>query len=348
MTSRILTIVFVGLVVACSGGPGSSGEDRGALRAQALQVFGVLTPEAVSASNPVTDAKVRLGRMLYYDPRLSKNHDVACNSCHLLAEFGVDHEATSPGHRGQRGGRNSPTVYNAAFHAAQFWDGRAADVEEQAKGPILNPIEMAMPSEEAAVAVLRSIPGYAPLFRAAFPGEGQPITYDNIARAIAAFERRLTTPSRFDDFVGDEPEALTDEELRGLALFVETGCPTCHMGPMLGGTLYRKIGLVHPYDTGDLGRYEVTKQEADRFVFKVPSLRNVNETGPYFHDGGVQTLDEAVRLMGWHQLGRELSSADRLAIIAFLQSLTGRVDPEYIAKPTLPESGPTTPKPDPS
>jgi cytochrome c peroxidase len=225
---RIAALILMGTLAACGGqerqepaepttptapaaAPAAappSATDRAALRSRARGVFGKLPAEASNPANPVTDAKVALGRTLYYDARLSKNQDIACNSCHLLGSFGVDGQPNSPGHRGQRGDRNSPTVYNAALHVAQFWDGRAADVEEQAKGPVLNPIEMAMPSEAAVVAVLESIPGYAPLFQAAFPEDAQPITYDNMARAIGAFERRLMTPSAFDAFLAGNDAAL--------------------------------------------------------------------------------------------------------------------------------------------
>ena len=341
--------VAVGLILGCAGG-GLVSEplDRAALSQQAKAAFGTLPFEASSAENPVTESKITLGRMLYYEKRLSKNHDVACNSCHLLDKFGVDGKPTSSGHRGQLGGRNSPTVYNAAFHIAQFWDGRAANVEEQAKGPPLNPIEMAMASEAHVETVLRSIPGYATLFQATFPGETGPITYDQMARAIGAFERRLITPSRFDRFQQGELGALSEAELQGLDVFMSTGCVTCHNGPAIGGRMYQKLGLLHPYPTDDLGRYDVTGAEADRHVFKVPSLRNIAETGPYFHDGQVSPLAEAVRLMAHHQLGRELSDSDLEAIVAFLGSLTGTLDVSYIAKPRLPPSGPTTPAPDPS
>jgi cytochrome c peroxidase len=354
---RTLSTVFgqcalaaaAGLVLTTAGvGSWARAQDRVELSVQAKQIFGTLPVEAPSESNPVTEPKIELGRKLYYDARLSKNHDVSCNSCHGLSEFGVDGEPTSKGHRDQRGGRNSPTVYNAAFHIAQFWDGRAADVEAQAKGPPLNPIEMAMPSEQAVEAVLQSIPDYGPLFRAAFPDEDGPITYDQMARAIGAFERRLVTPSDFDRFQSGELDILSEAELRGLDLFVATGCITCHNGPALGGAMYQKIGLVHPYPTADLGRYEVTKSEADRYAFKVPSLRNVAKTRPYFHDGRIPTLEEVAVLMAHHQLGRELPDEDVKAIVAFLGSLTGAIDAEYIAMPELPESGPSTPAPDPN
>jgi cytochrome c peroxidase len=325
-----------------------AGPDREALRSSARSIFGTLPDIAESAANPVTDAKVRLGATLYLDPRLSKNHDISCNSCHDLARFGVDGEPTSPGHRGQRGARNSPTVYNAALHLAQFWDGRAADVEEQAKGPVLNPIEMAMPSEEAVVEVLRSIPGYAPLFAAAFPGEKQPITYDNMARAIGAFERTLMTPSRFDAFLDGQDAALSDAELAGLATFLDAGCTACHLGPAVGGRSYQKLGAVKPFPTEDPGRFAVTQEEADRGAFKVPSLRNVEKTGPYFHDGSVTSLQEAIRIMAEHQLGRSLTPEQVRSLEVFLVALTGTPAPESLRPPPLPESGPDTPGPDPS
>ena len=322
--------------------------DVEALRATAASIFGVLPAVAVNAANPLTPEKVDLGRMLYYDPRLSKNHDISCNSCHLLASFGQDAEPTSPGHRGQRGGRNSPTVYNAALHVSQFWDGRAVDVEEQAKGPVLNPIEMAMPSEAAVVAVLNSIPGYVDAFAAAFPEDPEPLNYDNMARAIGAFERNLLTPGRFDEFLQGDVDKLSDTELAGLETFIETGCITCHMGPLVGGSVYQKLGLVKVYETDDQGRFELTGVEADRMVFKVPSLRNIAETGPYLHDGSIVTLEQVVSIMAEHQLGKTLSAEENASIRAFLAALTGEVDESYVAKPTLPESGPDTPAPDPS
>ena len=309
---------------------------REEVQARAKAVFGALPAEATSTANPVTEPKIRLGRMLYYEPRMSINGKIACNSCHPLARFGADGEPTSEGHEGKRGARNSPTTLNAAFHIAQFWDGRAADVEEQAKGPVLNPVEMGMPDADYVVRVLSGLPGYAPLFAAAFPGDPDPITYDNVAKAIGAFERRLVTPGRFDAFLGGQLDALSDAEVAGLETFLDTGCPTCHQGATVGGLMYQKIGLVHPYPTNDLGRYEVTKNDADKYFFKVPSLRNVQKTGPYFHDGGVTTLDDAVRKMAWHQLGKQLPDEDAQSIVVFLGSLTGRVDEAYVAQPELP------------
>lgn len=339
----LLATTLVGMGLAL---PAAAQDDAAALAARARAVFGVLPDEVPNPENPVTDAKVELGRMLYYEPRVSKSHQFSCNSCHLLDRFGVDGEPTSLGHGGQRGDRNAPTVYNAALHLSQFWDGRAADVEEQAQGPVLNPVEMAMPSAAFVNEVLRSIPGYRPLFEKAFPGEAQPVRFENFARAVAAFERRLTTPGRFDRFLQGDTSALDAAERQGLRTFLEVGCTTCHVGATVGGTMYQKIGLVVPYPTEDLGRYKVTGNESDKYVFKVPSLRNVAKTAPYFHDGSVKTLPEAVRLMGHHQLGRELRDAQVGEIVAFLNALTGEIDPDRVAKPELPASGPETPGPE--
>lgn len=319
-----------------------------ALASKAAATFGALPTSAPNADNPGTPAKIDLGRMLYYEKRLSKNHDVSCNSCHLLDAYGVDSEPTSPGHRGQRGGRNSPTVYNAALHVAQFWDGRSPDVEAQAKGPVLNPIEMAAPSEAHIVSLLASMPGYVDAFAAAFPEDEASLSYDNMARAIGAFERNLITPSRFDAFMAGDASALDAKEQRGLATFMATGCTTCHTGATLGGLLYRKIGFIFPYETEDKGREDVTGNVADRHVFKVPSLRNVVETGPYFHDGSITDVAEAVRIMGYHQLGVTLREDQVSDVVAFLGSLSGAVDAAYIAEPELPASTIDTPEPDPS
>ncbi len=319
-----------------------------ALRAQAQQIFGPLPAEAPNPANPITPAKIELGRMLYYEPRLSKNHDISCNSCHPLDKFGVDAEKTSPGHAGQRGERNSPTVYNAALHIRQFWDGRAADVEEQAKGPVLNPIEMAMPDEATVLAVLPSIPGYRPRFAAAFPGQEPAITYDNMARAIGAFERRLLTPGSFERWLAGDDAALSKAQQEGLRTFISTGCPTCHAGPAFGGMMFQKLGLVEPYPTADQGRQQATGKPDDQGFFKVPSLRNAAKTGPWFHDGSIQEFDMAIRVMARFQLGRTLTYAQAGSIAGFLEALTGDVDPAYIAKPELPASGPDTPAPDPS
>lgn len=314
-----------------------------------LQAYAPLPAAIESAKNPLSEPKIALGRMLYYDKRLSKNQDVACNDCHLLDRYGVDNKPVSSGHRQQTGTRNSPSVYNAAGHFAQFWDGRAADVEEQAKGPLLNPVEMALADADGALRVLKSIPGYVAAFRAAFPEEKDPLTFDNLARAIGAFERKLVTPSRWDRFLRGDRTALTDEEQRGFKTFVANGCPTCHMGAYLGGQMFQKLGLIKPWpNTKDQGRFEVTKQESDRMFFKVPALRDVTQTAPYFHDGSEPSLERAVQRMAEHQLGRELSGADAKSIVVWLGALTGELPSAYIAKPELPASTKKTPKPDPT
>jgi len=311
-----------------------------------LEVFATL-PASSPGPAAATEDQIRLGRMLYYEPRLSKSQTISCNTCHDLAKYGVDGEPTSDGHKGQKGDRNSPTVYNAAAHFAQFWDGRAPDVEAQAKGPVLNPVEMAMPNEKTVVAVLASMPEYVELFKSAFPGDAKPITYDNMAKAIGAFERRLMTPSRWDALLAGGEKALTAGELVGLTTFLETGCQVCHNGALLGGTTYQKIGATKPYArSADPGRFNLTKNEADRSVFKVPSLRNIEKTGPYYHDGGVASLEEAVRQMAEYQLGKSLTPEETKQIIDFLKVLTGRIDAEYIKAPVLPKSTATTPKPD--
>lgn len=267
---------------------------------------------------------IALGRKLYLDPRLSINNKISCNSCHKLDGFGVDNEPTSPGHEGKRGDRNSPTTFNAVYHIAQFWDGRAKDLEEQALGPILNPVEMGMPNEKAVIKKLSGIKEYVAAFKKAFPKQKKPLTYKNIGEAIGAFEKTLVTPSRFDDFLNGDSNALSSAEKRGLKKFIDKGCVSCHNGPVLGGNSYQLLGAANDYKTKDLGRFNVTKDEDDKKFFKVPSLRNVAKTAPYFHDGKVKTLSEAIRLMAWHQLDEKVGSGFIEDVEAFLGSLTAK------------------------
>ena len=321
---------------------------RPEIAADDLKGYEVLPAVFENPDNEVTEEKIQLGRMLYFEKRLSKNHDVSCNSCHMLDKYGVDNKPTSPGHKGQLGGRNSPTVYNAGGHIAQFWDGRAKDLEEQAKGPILNPVEMAMPDEATVVTVLKSMPGYVDAFKAAFPDDADPVTYDNMAKAIGAFERKLVTPSRFDKWLEGDEDALTDQEVTGFAKFIKLGCPTCHVGPAVGGTSFQKLGLVKPWpDESDLGRFDHTEEEDDKMKFRVPSLRNIDKTGPYFHKGQITELREVVKKMAWHQLGQELTEEDVDNLVVFLKSLTGELPTDYIEPPELPESTDATPAPNP-
>lgn len=310
----------------------------------ALGMFQPLIEVAENPENPVTDAAVNLGRMLYYDTRLSEDRSLSCNTCHDLASYGDDGLKTSKGIGDQVGARSAPTVYNAAIHISQFWDGRAKDVEEQAIGPVTNPIEMGMPDPAYVLKVLKSIPGYVEAFKATFPDDEEPLTFVNVGKAIGAFERKLMTPSPFDDFLKGDDAALTDAEKHGLNLFITTGCTVCHNGMGIGGHLYQKLGLVKEWPTEDLGRYEVTGVETDKYFFKVPSLRNITETAPYLHDGSVETLPEIVSKMAEYQLGRILSDEDVDAIVTFLGALKGRVDEDYIREPELPADGPDTPK----
>lgn len=307
-----------------------------------------LPAEIPSPANPITEDKIKLGRALFYETRLSASNEISCNTCHVLSKDGADARPSSIGHKKQEGRRNAPTVYNAAGHAAQFWDGRAKDVEEQSKGPITNPVEMAMESDQNVLAELSRVPWYREQFAKAFPGEASPITMDNLARAIGAFERRLVTPSRWDRFLAGETGALTDAEKKGFATFVRTGCQACHSGTYVGGQSFQKLGAVVPWpSTRDLGREEVTKQEGDRMLFKVPSLRNVARTAPYFHDGSVKTLEEAVRLMGKHQLGKDLPEGDVQVIVTWLGSLTGEIPRDYVAEYKVPAEIPPAPNPAP-
>lgn len=308
----------------------------------------------VPADNPTTQAKVELGRMLYFDPRLSIDGTVSCNSCHNVMTGGTDNRPVSVGVKGQKGGRSAPTVFNAAFLSAQFWDGRAATLEDQAKGPILNPIEMGMPSEEAVLERLRSIPGYVERFAQVFGG-GDPLTYDNVARAIAAYERTLITPgSPYDRYVKGDKRAMTEAQVRGMETFASVGCTSCHSGPLFSGPrmpmgegfyakfpVYTDNAYVRKYRLDeDPGRYQVTGKEADKHMWKVPTLRNIALTAPYFHNGSVKDLDEAVRVMAKVQLNKTLSERQVQDIVAFLGALTGTF-PE-MSMPRLPATPGTT------
>jgi len=286
---------------------------------------------------PANPAQADLGRMLYFDKRLSKTGTQACNSCHPLDKFGADGNPTSPGAEGQLGGRNSPTTYHAAGYFAQFWDGRASTVEEQAKGPLTNPVEMGLKDGAHVESILKGIPGYAPLFAKAFPQDKQPITYDNVGKAIGMFERGLVTPSRWDAYLKGDKNALTAQEVEGLRIFTNVGCMVCHTGEFVGGTMYEKVGAVEPWpNQADQGRFQVTKSEGDRMMFKVPTLRNIGKTAPYFHDGSAKTLGQAVTMMGKHQLGLDLSQEEVASISAWLESLTGELPLTYIKEPALP------------
>jgi cytochrome c peroxidase len=288
---------------------------------------------------------VELGKKLFFDPRLSKSGFISCNSCHNLSMGGSDNLPTSIGDMWQRGPINAPTVLNSSLNVAQFWDGRAADLQEQAGGPIANPGEMAF-THTLAVDILQSIPGYVREFKQTF-GTDQ-ITIDHVTAAIAEFEKTLVTPNaRFDQWLLGKEDAMTEKELAGYQLFKISGCIACHNGEALGGTSFQRMGIVEPYHATSPaeGRSAVTGKDADRFSFKVPTLRNVELTYPYFHDGAADTLTEAVDIMGRLQLGKKFSEEENAQIVAFLKTLTG--DQPSFALPILPPSSDATPRPTP-
>jgi cytochrome c peroxidase len=320
-----------------------------------LAVIGTIAGAAVAnaedLAKPIQPPKqinlgmVELGKKLYFDPRLSKSGFISCNSCHNLSMGGTDNIPTSIGDKWQQGPINAPTVLNSSLAVAQFWDGRAADLKEQAGGPIANPGEMGF-THQLAVGVLQTIPEYVREFKMVF-GKDK-IDIDQVTAAIAEFEKTLVTPnSRFDQWLLGKKDALTADELAGWTLFKESGCVACHNGEALGGTSFQKMGLVEPYKTtaAAKGRADVTGADADRMMFKVPTLRNVELTYPYFHDGAYWTLKEAVDIMGRLQLGKKFTDKENAQIVAFLKSLTG--DQPIFRLPILPPSRDNTPKPTP-
>lgn len=301
-------------------------------------------------NNPATPAKMELGKMLYFDPRLSASHAISCNSCHNIGLAGADAEETSIGHQWQRGGRNAPTVLNAVFNTAQFWDGRAKDLEEQAGGPMVNPVEMASPKEHLAEQ-LAALPGYVTAFKAAFRGEAQPVTLANAQKAIAVFEATLITPNApFDKYLRGDASALNAKQKEGLQFFMSRGCAACHNGINIGGGMYAPFGVVEKpgaelLPPQDKGRFMVTKTAGDEYVFRSPSLRNIALTAPYFHTGRAWDLRQAVGVMGSSQLGTQLTADEIDKIVAFLESLTG--EQTKIVYPLLPPSVTSTPRPQP-
>lgn len=297
-----------------------------------------------------TATRVELGKQLYFDPRLSESHAISCNACHRIGMGGVDMQETSIGHRWQRGPRNAPTVLNAVFNTVQFWDGRAKDLKEQAGGPLVNPIEMGT-TEKHVVEQLSGIPGYVTEFHDAFPNEKQPITFKNVRDLIALFEATLITPNApFDRFLKGDESALNEQQKKGLQLFISKGCASCHDGINIGGGKYAPFGVVEKpgaefLPPNDHGRFEVTKTPSDEYVFKVPTLRNIALTIPYFHSGKSWSLHQAVAVMGSSQLGIKLSASEVDDVTAFLTSLTGQQP--HVVYPIMPPSDSTTPRPKP-
>lgn len=344
MKNRLLAfgiIVFViGLVIACSGEKKS---DQKVEKEEVDNVFANASALFQSISSlqltPPDPNKVELGKYLFFDTRLSGEGNISCNSCHNLATYGVDNLQFSPGDApGTFGGRNSPTVFHAALHKMQFWDGRAADVEEQAGGPILNPLEHNIKSEQELVDRLKEVELYQELFAKAFDDE-DPITFDNLTHAIGAFERTLVPESRFDQYLDGDKEALSVQEKRGLKTFIDKGCITCHSGVALGGQMLQKFGLFSDYwketqsEDIDLGLYEISEDESEKYFFKVPGLRNITHTAPYFHDGSVDDLKVAVRIMGKLQRNVDLTEEEIDDIVVFFGSLSADVSDEVKQNP---------------
>lgn len=344
-TLKLFTLLIIFSIASCGEKKGpkenvmekqmkamkASSELEAEIGKRARSTFQPLATSADNPANPVTDVKVKLGKILYFDNRLSKDQTQSCNTCHDLNTFGVDRQPVSPGDNGGDGTENSPTVLNAALHTTQFWDGRAKDVEEQAGMPITNPVEMNIPSEQFLVDRLSEVEMYQIFFKEAFPEESQPLTYANIQNALAAFERTLLTPSKFDEYISGNANALSVDEKRGLKTFMEVGCTTCHMGSLLGGNLFQKFGVYGEYweATGSThiseGRAAITGNEAEKYMFKVPSLRNVAETYPYFHDGSVASLEEATRIIAKLNLNVDLTDEQVKDLVTFMQALTADV-----------------------
>lgn len=322
--------------------------DADQLRERAQLMFKPIpTIEEVVTEKQVTPEQIELGKWLFFEPRLSKSHIISCNTCHSVGTGGADNIRVSIGHGWQHGPRNSPTVLNAVFNAAQFWDGRAADLKEQAKGPVQASVEMNS-TPELVEETLRSIPEYVEMFQKAFPGQAEPVTFDNMATAIEAFEITLVTPnSKFDQFLKGE-NALDEAELKGLDTFMSKGCVACHNGVNVGGQNYFPFGVVKKPGSdilpeSDRGRFMVTNTASDDYVFRAGPLRNIALTAPYFHSGEVWDLEEAVAIMGSSQLGTELTDDEAKSIAVFLHTLTG--EQPQVVYPTLPRSRAETPRP---
>lgn len=329
----LLIVCFAGLSLA------DSGED---LLNQSKNIFRPLPQVMSSDKNPITPEKVNLGKILLYETRISSDGTVSCVRCHPIGLYAADGLKKSIGNNCRVNPRNAPTLFNAAGQISANWIGTRADVEDQAKQSVIGPPSFGMPSYEAVEKKLKEIKGYIDLFKKAFPNENEPVTVDHFAKAVGAFERTLVTPSPFDAFLRGSKGLLKEQEKRGLKTFVEAGCITCHSGPYVGGQMYDKFGVIEPYwkytksEEIDDGRYVVTKNEIDKYVFKVSVLRNVAKTSPYFHDGSVDKLSDAVWIMGRIQLGKDLTQLQVEDIVAFLKSLTGKISKGALKVPLIP------------
>ncbi len=348
MKKHATLLLAAGLALGGSAALAAGAPDADAVRQTARQFFQPIpTAEAVIQERGISPDSIELGRWLFFEPRLSRSHIISCNTCHSVGTGGADNIQTSIGHGWQHGPRNSPTVLNALFNGAQFWDGRAADLKEQAKGPVQASVEMNNTPDQVEE-TLKSLPEYVALFQKAYPKDKDPVNFENMAHAIEAFESTLLTPgSKFDRFLAGA-DSLDEIEIKGLDLFMSKGCVACHQGINVGGQGYFPFGVVKkpgaeilPPD--DKGRFTVTHTASDEYVFRAGPLRNIALTAPYFHSGDVWSLEQAVAIMGSSQLGQELNDGEVKAIVRFLHTLTG--EQPQVVYPTLPPSTAATPRP---
>ena len=341
VTTILRFFLSFAMVLVLAGSALAGAEDKD-LMTRANQIFGPLPQSMPSEQNPITPSKVKLGKLLYYETRISVDGTVSCAKCHPISLYAADGLKKSRGNNCKENPRNAPTILNAAAQISAHWIGNRTGVEDQAKQALVGPPSFGMPSYESVEKIFKGIRGYVILFQEAFPEDKEPVNVDNFAKAIGAFERTLMTPAPFDDFMKGNSGVLSERQKRGLQTFLDTGCMTCHFSPYLGGQMYQKFGILEPYwnytksEKVDDGRFSVTKSEADKYVFKVPVLRNVAMTMPYFHDGSVDKLDRAIWIMAKIQLGKELSKEKVEDIDAFLNSLTGKLSDDAITVPVLP------------
>ncbi len=332
----LLVILYLSVAIAASA------DDDESLIRRASQILGTLPASMPTEENPITPEKVKLGKILFYEPRISIDGTISCSKCHPLALYAADGLKKSIGHNCKENPRNDPTVFNAASQISEHWIGNRSSVEDQAKQAVIGPPAFGMPSYDSVEKVLRSFKEYEILFKTAFPSDKDPVTVDNFAKAVGAFERTLITPAPFDAFLKGASDALTAQQKKGLAAFMDQGCAGCHISPYIGGQMYQKFGLFEPYqkytksEKLDEGRFAVTNSERDKYVFKVPVLRNVAMTPPYFHDGSVNRLEDAVWIMGKLQLGKDLAKEQAGDIAAFLHALTGKIPEDAMTVPLLP------------
>jgi cytochrome c peroxidase len=341
---RCVGIIVSSAIALVPAQPGRATEDT-ALLSEAREILKPLPTDMATSEHPISPERIELGRTLFFDSRISVDGTVNCARCHQPALYGVDALTKSRGANDKLNPRNAPTVLNAGLQFTEHWRGERKSLEDQAQQSLIGPVSFGNPDYAAVIHKIKALRGYLELFQKAFPGEQDPVKPEDWGVAIGAYERTLVTPSRFDDYLNGSIEALSPLERTGLKKFIETGCVACHNGPAVGGGRFAKFGVVEDYwkETGsqeiDKGRFDITHDPADMYVFKVPALRNVAMTPPYFHDGSVENLSDAVRIMAKVQLAKDLSSDDVNDIVAFLGSLTGKLPPQFVSAPVLPAAG---------